>query len=446
MQNFMKTILSAVQYWTKGKIEDKIKNSTADWNQNDSNADSYIKNRTHWEEPVVIEGEVFPLSTLDFVESTEWPFSNSGSGIHAYFDTEYSYADNTWVNADNVGSTSCYVYWDGAIYNCEYHEYSEFGILGNESIYKSSGNDTGEPFVIITSPWYDSAGLYIGTLDASESHTVGFGKNVGGGVHKIDEKYLPDLSDKYATVEEVQTAQSTADNAQTTADSKMNNVNPVGTGSFSMNRKSGTTVGEDSHAEGTDTTASGESSHAEGYNTIAFGLCSHAEGRDTIAKYNSSHAEGRGTKTQGRSMHVCGEYNLYNDFAASESYRHGLVCVVGNGTSDTARSNAYTLDWNGIGWYQGGLQVGGNAKDDGAKNVLLEGDAIPVPEVAAVGQVLVVKAVDENGKPTEWEAVDSMIIASSTEGSTKKFKITVDDSGTLSATEVAEEESTTTTE
>lgn len=37
----------------------------------------------------------------------------------------------------------------------------------------------------------------------------------------------------------------------------------------------------------------------------------------------------------------------------------------------------------------------------------LENDAvIPVPVTAEVGQVVAVKAVDENGKPTEWEAVD----------------------------------------
>lgn len=31
---------------------------------------------------------------------------------------------------------------------------------------------------------------------------------------------------------------------------------------------------------------------------------------------------------------------------------------------------------------------------------------IPIPETAEVGQTIVVKAVDENGKPTEWEAAD----------------------------------------
>lgn len=35
------------------------------------------------------------------------------------------------------------------------------------------------------------------------------------------------------------------------------------------------------------------------------------------------------------------------------------------------------------------------------------GDYIPVPSTAEVGQTIVVKAVDENGKPTEWEPVDA---------------------------------------
>lgn len=34
------------------------------------------------------------------------------------------------------------------------------------------------------------------------------------------------------------------------------------------------------------------------------------------------------------------------------------------------------------------------------------GGGIPVPETAEVGQTIVVKAVDENGKPTEWECAD----------------------------------------
>lgn len=32
--------------------------------------------------------------------------------------------------------------------------------------------------------------------------------------------------------------------------------------------------------------------------------------------------------------------------------------------------------------------------------------AVPIPSTASVGQTIAVKAVDDNGKPTEWEAVD----------------------------------------
>lgn len=38
--------------------------------------------------------------------------------------------------------------------------------------------------------------------------------------------------------------------------------------------------------------------------------------------------------------------------------------------------------------------------------VLADIGAIPAPATASVGQAIVVKAVDENGKPTEWEAAD----------------------------------------
>lgn len=59
---------------------------------------------------------------------------------------------------------------------------------------------------------------------------------------------------------------------------KMDKSNPTGTGSFSLNRKPATTVGDYSFAEGYNTTASGNSSHAQGSNSTALGLASHAEG------------------------------------------------------------------------------------------------------------------------------------------------------------------------
>ena len=59
-----------------------------------------------------------------------------------------------------------------------------------------------------------------------------------------------------------------------------------------------------------------------------------------------------------------------------------------------------------------GIHVGPEAPEDPTVGLWLDtdedfsADVIPVPETSTVGQTIVVKSVDENGKPTEWEAVD----------------------------------------
>lgn len=60
----------------------------------------------------------------------------------------------------------------------------------------------------------------------------------------------------------------------------------------------------------------------------------------------------------------------------------------------------------------------------------------PKIEKASVGQVVVIKSVDKNGKPTAWEAIDPWVVQSSTAGSNKKFRLSVDDSGAITATEI----------
>ena len=134
--------------------------------------------------------------------------------------------------------------------------------------------------------------------------------------------------------------------------SYLSNSNPTGTGSFSLNRKNGSTVGSYSfaegfnttaskvysHAEGGSTTASGVSSHAEGSYTIASGDCSHAEGSSTTASGVYSHAEGCYTIASGDYQHVQGKYNIEDTTSAF---------IIGNGTNINSRSNAMTVDWNG---------------------------------------------------------------------------------------------------
>ena len=135
--------------------------------------------------------------------------------------------------------------------------------------------------------------------------------------------------------------------------------------------ESTTASGNSSHAEGNNTTASGIYSHAEGNNTIASNYNTHAEGCYTVASGHSSHAEGKNTKANGAYSHAEGNYTIassenqhvqgkYNIEDTANTYAH----IVGNGTSDTARSNAHTLDWNGNGWYKGKLSQDGTPTED----------------------------------------------------------------------------------
>ena len=99
--------------------------------------------------------------------------------------------------------------------------------------------------------------------------------------------------------------------------------------------------GVSSHAEGYGgTLAYGEGSHAEGFGTIAKGTYSHAEGRDTLATGYASHAQNQGTIARGSNQTSIGCYN-------EEDVLASYVFIVGNGTADNARSNALTIDWNG---------------------------------------------------------------------------------------------------
>ena len=117
------------------------------------------------------------------------------------------------------------------------------------------------------------------------------------------------------------------------------------------------------HAEGCSNTASGEASHAEGYSTWADGNNSHTEGRYTTASGEDSHAEGFYTHATSDKQHVQGKYNII-DRDANDVPLNTYAHIVGNGTSNTKRSNAHTLDWDGNGWFAGNVYVGGTSQDD----------------------------------------------------------------------------------
>lgn len=137
-----------------------------------------------------------------------------------------------------------------------------------------------------------------------------------------------------------------------------------------------TTASENySHAEGYQTTASGNASHTEGMNTIASGNGAHAEGLGSKAIFNGAHAEGAATiasggashaeggttkadgtyaHSEGRNTiadnyasHAGGKFNKQMTTGATPSNQLGDVFVLGNGTSNSALSNALRITYQG---------------------------------------------------------------------------------------------------
>lgn len=341
-----------------------------DWNQNDETADDYIKNRPFYDSEMHAR-----------LLNGTFKFTSDNNLYIAKPTFEYDFI---------IGETYT-VKFDGRTFKCNAIKINDYWYaLGNLSLI-NMGENTNEPFVIEK----QSSGYSIKTNISKSNISVEVTGNAMIAT-KIPERYLPDNISVQSDWNQTDIYD------KSYIKNKPNVIGAKGTGLYSetfnypsnhLNKN--TASGEASHAEGMATTASGKYSHAEGKEAKAEGWQSHAEGLKTTAKGDQSHAEGsftsatrpaahaEGWQTIASSsyQHVQGKYNIED---AAEKYAH----IVGNGTRDTSRSNAHTLDWSGNAWYAG----------------TVEGTA--------------------------------MIVKSSTEGSSKRFKITVDDSGVITATEI----------
>ena len=373
-------------------------NQQKDWNQNNEKANDYIKNRTHW----TGYGEIIPETT---------PVYNESIGYYLFES-----------NADFIEGRSYTVNWNGVDYTTNCVLADGLLCLGNTAAVSGTGN-TGEPFVIA----YSIDALMYGAIPLDGSTEITF--SIFGEIdHKIPDVYLPKkvmvegssgavrtystaaeddeytmgefsfaegrrtkASGNYSHAEGYNTIASApsshAEGYFTTAShnhshAEGQDTTASGYASHAEGR-SATASGDDSHAEGSYTTASGNYSHAEGSNTIASSYGSHAEGQSTTASGFTSHAEGRSAIASGgyshaegyytsalcKSQHTQGEYNILDpEYDADSQYKRGKYAhIVGNGTSEIARSNAHTLDWDGNAWFAGDIFVGGTSQDDGEK-------------------------------------------------------------------------------
>lgn len=130
-----------------------------DWNQNDSEAADYVKNRTHYEET-----NVTLLDNLSVSDGYTWDYE---------------------VDLALVEGETYRVVVDGEEHECVAKRVGEYITLGNAYLDFDEGEDTGEAFLVVD---YDS-----GTLARhTERDTIHTFSVIGNIIHKIDKKFLPD--------------------------------------------------------------------------------------------------------------------------------------------------------------------------------------------------------------------------------------------------------------
>ena len=146
----------------------------SDWNQNDDTAADYIKNKTHWSE---VEEVTLLNDSLTFSST----FAEN-PGMYRYI----TVCD--FLIEDNKTYT---VIFDDVKYTCTsvlMNPENSITVIGNLGL-TGMGNDTGEPFFIVTQIVDGDYVLVIGTTLTEATHSVII-KTINETIHKLDTKYL----------------------------------------------------------------------------------------------------------------------------------------------------------------------------------------------------------------------------------------------------------------
>lgn len=159
MNNYIKTIISGLKQW----VSTQITKSKSDWNQSDSSATNYVKNRTHYSE--VGEIQVLPIKTLN--------------------NTSFS------LKTPLVAGKKYTIAFNDVAYQCVAKDYNGYIMIGNNAVYEYDDGvetDTGEPFAIESNGI--EAWIYLDdSVTSAPTVSIVF---TGEIVHKLDKKYLPD--------------------------------------------------------------------------------------------------------------------------------------------------------------------------------------------------------------------------------------------------------------
>lgn len=153
-------------------FDKKIKDSTADWSQNDSSADNYVKNRTHWEEEQLLS----ETRTLNGT-GTIWVSLEDEEFAALLRDNKES--ATYFIDYEDMGEVE-YVFIEGS-YNSKYDRWQVYNYENLNSKYTDVSISDGVLY------FEDAGGSYVIN---SVTVTIKYKKTI---THKLDPKYIPDM-------------------------------------------------------------------------------------------------------------------------------------------------------------------------------------------------------------------------------------------------------------
>ena len=351
---------------TAGQLLGKTESGTAwidppqsgvqpDWSQNDETQPDYVRNRTHYTETAIVE----VLLKISFTSQL--------------LDGSYGWMANepTITELPEAGEVAT-VSFDGKEYECAAVVMQGTAVYGNATI--MGGDDTGEPFVLMSAPTSRSSVICLTDTEPTVHSISVYRKEET--VHTLDPKYLPDneLFEEYEGVGATPAYSGTFDNTITA-------------------------------------------------NALVDDYVYYKVSGDTpaISRFYKGEHQGRYQSVVGK---VSSTSNFY-DGCFDEDESGNFFINFGNFfVAKSAGSYSFTRSINGRKYTVVVPEPGIYCDSGMGEGKAFEGTyAFYLVGKEAIGSLTV-------------PASGHFVLCSSTEGSMKKFQITVDDSGTLTATEV----------
>ena len=270
------------------------------------------------------------------------------------------------------------VSWDGTVYECTCIDFNRQLVIGNLSI-AGAGSDTGEPFMMMI---HSSIRMSIGTLDTSASHTFSI-SGFASEVVKIDEKYLPESA--FTDAEWSKISNKIVDYKQQSLSLSVSGeqIQMRGGSNYSENK-----INDNLKFE------NGKVYEING--SITFH--NPVGNIESVLNINGYYTCSNGEIVFGSCYDTYYKKDIRVSLYSSDSvFYQGELCA---SSAIYTTNTPFTFDIN----------------------ITVTGEAKQLPDIC----------ISENIQ----RVGDDITLSSSTAGSTKKFKITVDDSGTISATEV----------